>query len=247
MKNNKPGASDGLNDLLEEIGLLIKKGDNEKVITESNKGLKTWGPRPMLYAALSLGYSAAGKYSDAMRTLKLAEEKFPGEFEILHELARLYQETADYENAEKYFLRSIESVPAELGEVRSIVHNGLGCLYWRQDQADKAEEQWKKALVEYPQNIKAKKNLDELIYTDSSLQSGENSLIKNLFLFRSIQTDKYLELKNKMEFTTIKEAKRITEIIAGKFMEKFSSGAIDLDSMPLKEKTELFYEIEIDF
>ena len=101
--------------------------------------------------------------------------------------------------------------------------------------------------MEYPENIKARKNLEELIYNESLIPGVSNSVIDDLFLFRAIQTDKYMGLKKKKEFRTIKEAKRITEIIVKAFIEKFGIEIIGLDSMTLEEKTALFKKIEIDF
>ncbi|MFH1198473.1 MAG: tetratricopeptide repeat protein [bacterium] len=193
-----------------------------------------------------MAYSELGKYHKALELLKTAEKKFPDSFEVLYYLGENCREIEEYEEAEKYLLKSYEITPEERKLSRSECLNELGVVYWDMHHREDALEQWKLALMENPKNIPAIENLRN--FTNKYGEPTSISpLMDDIFHFQKIQFDKYNMGKAQLEFKSIEEADKIVNLISHVWNKVVAPQQEKLDTMTPTQITRWFKSITINF
>jgi tetratricopeptide (TPR) repeat protein len=233
-------------DILAQLDLLLIGGNYKKVIEETEKAIIKYPGNSFFYIMKSIAHSQIGQKDEALKTLKQAEEKFPPDYEILFQLAKIYEDLRDYPNAEKYYRKSYDLTPKKFKDARSDCLNDLGALNWGFNFRDVALVYWRLAIKEYPKNIKAKENLK-----NCSNKYGEpaspNKLFDDIYHFQKIQTRKYFEVKDKIEFSSPDEVNQVIGIINDTWNNKIAPEKDKLDTLSVDEINKLFESFDLNF
>ncbi|MGV8017872.1 MAG: tetratricopeptide repeat protein [Ignavibacteria bacterium] len=244
--NLYPGPKKSEIKLLKELDKLMLSGNFLMLIEESEKAIARFPKNRVLYTMKAIAHSQLRQIEEALSTLRLAEEIFPNDREILFELARTYKDAFDFENAEKYFKMSYQLTPKGFKDARSDCLSELGELYWEYNCGEEALEYWKEALKENPKNRKAKENLE-----NRSNRYGEpetsDKLLNDMHHFRLIQTQKYFKSKKIDMFTDIYETNQIIWIINAGWNNHVAPEKEKLDTLSVAEINKWFKSIKLDF
>jgi tetratricopeptide (TPR) repeat protein len=232
--------------ILDRLDFHLISGNFGIVIEETEKAILKYPGNRFFYILNSVAHLQINQNNQALQILKLAEEKFPKDYEVFFHLAKIHEELNDYPNAEKYYRKSYELTPHKFKDARSDCLNDLGALYWEINFRDKALEYWQLSVNENPKNTKAKMNLE-----NCSNKYGEpefaDKLRNDINHFRIIQTEKYFKLKKIKEFSDMKEAAQILSIIQSAWNKHIVPDRDKLDTYPVEKINEWFRSIEPDF
>jgi tetratricopeptide (TPR) repeat protein len=233
-------------ELLAQFQSLIFQKKFKEAISFGKRKFKNGAPSYTYYTGLSICYSQLNKPKEAIKVLDKAVTLYPDNSDIYYYLGQYYFDLEIDEEAEEYFLKSLELTPADKRIERSECLNNLGVLYWSNFRKDEALDCWKDAVKENPFNNKAQENLK-----DFSNEYGEpkasNSLFDDLYHFQNIHKKKYLELKAKSDFDSIEEMEQWTELTAKKWNEIMEVKIPELSSMTSVQKSVWFNSITIDY
>jgi len=237
--------SEEINKLIELQGLLNDR-KFKRVIQECSAARKKYPNNFFFYTIGSIALSMIGKEEESFNLMLETVKKFPDEYEVRFQLAKVYEDFEDYESAEVEYKKSYDLTPREYADTRSDCLNDLGVIYWKTRRKEEALEQWKLALIEDPKNIKAQNN-----YRKFSNEYGEplavSSLMDDIFRFQNLQTKKYLADKGKNEFSNDEEAKKIIGIIMDAWNKNIAPQKEKLDSYNPAQKTDWFNSVALDF
>lgn len=186
-----------------------------------------------------------GDNDTALNILKTAENNFPESCEVLYQLAKVYEDRDDLDNAKKYYMKSYELTPLEYNDERSNCMNDLGIVCWEMAQENDAVEYWKLALLNDPKNKNAKMNLK--YFTDVDGKPITQFEVKNFNIFYEIQKEKYLKSKNQDDFLSKEDYRKVFELIENAWNKKIKSRINELKSLSEEEKIKLYSEIKIHF
>ncbi len=241
-----PGPQKSEMKLLKELDKLMLSGNFIRLIEEAEKAIERFPKNRVFYTMKAIAHSQVRQIEESLSTLRLAEEVFPNDREILFELARTYKDAFDFENAEKYFKMSYQLTPKGYRDARSDCLKELGELYWEYNCGEEALEYWKQAIRENPRNIKAKEKLKTC-----SNRYGEpetyDKLLNDMHHFRLIQTQKYFKSKKIDKFTDIYETNQIIWIINAGWNNHIAPEKEKLDTLSVKEINAWFKSIKLDF
>jgi len=228
------------------ISSLIKDGNFEEAIKSSKEAIFKYPGNSSFFILQSLAYSFSMKNNEAISILKVAEKKFPIDDQVHYQLAKIYCIMGKYVEAENHFIKSYKLIPKDDIIMRSDCLNDLGILYEKINKRDKAVEKLELALIENPNNINAQNNLGK--FSDSKNPSiPKKNSANDLFLFQSLQVEKYFTNKKKKYFKNNKETQRILDIISDVWRENILPQKDKLKDMSKTEKTSWFKSIKIDF
>lgn len=239
-------------DNLKHLQKLLNDHKFLQVIQEGRKARNKYPKNFFFYTIPSIAYSLTNRLEDAFQLLKDAEQKFPDSYEVLYQLAKIHEEIKEYDDAEKYYKKSYEVTHADYNDARAECLNDLGVLYWKMHRKDEALESWKLALsegsfgMEDPKNIMAQNNLRDFT-NEYGKPSSVSPLMDDVFHFRNIQMEKYLQSKNLTEFQSMEETDKIIQLISDSWNRNIAPERERLDSSSALEKTKWFESIEIDF
>lgn len=232
--------------LLNRLDKMLLDGSFEEIIEEAEKAIVKYPNNSFFYMIKSLAHSEINQMEEALKILKKAEKKFPSDYEVFFQLAKIYEEFSDFDNAEKYYLKSYELTPIEYNEERSDCLNDLGALFWRLKLRSTAIEYWQLAVNEYSGNIKAVENLKNCL-NKYGKPSFVSELFDDMFQFQEIQTGKYLKAMNKNEFSSRKEIEKVFSIISGAWNKFIAPEKNKLDTYSVEEINKWFESFELDF
>lgn len=232
--------------ILAQLDNLLVNGDFEKIIAESEKAIINYPDNRFFYIMNSIAHSQINQKKKALEILKKAEEKFPIDYEVLFQLAKLYEDLKDFLSAEKYYKKSYELTPKEFKDARSDCLNNIGALYWELNLRDTALEYWQLAVKEYPKNTKAVANLK-----NCSNKYGEpvsvDKLFDDMYHFKKIQSWRYFQTKKKKEFTSEEEVTKVIAIINDAWNKHIAPEKEKLDNSTVEEINKWFDSIDLDF
>jgi len=233
-------------DMLAKINKLLMDGNYKKVIEETEKAIIKYPGNRFFYIMKSIAHSQINQKEEALMTLKQAEEKFPTDYEIPFQLAKIFEDYRDYPNAEIHYRKSYDLTPKKYKDARSDCLNDLGALFWELNLRDTALEYWELAIKEYPKNKKAKDNLKNCTNKYGEPVSA-NKLFDDMYHFQIIQTQKYFKIKNKTEFSSEEEANKIIRIINETWNKHIAPEKDKLDTIPVDEITKWFKSFDLNF
>lgn len=249
MDPNQPFNFDIKPEEIKDLKKIQKLLNNKKFLPVINEGRKARNKYPknyFFYTIPSIAYSLINRHEDVFKLLKEAEQRFPDSYEVFYQLAKVYEDLEDYEEAEKCFKKSYEVTPEAYNDARAECLNDLGVINWIMHRKKEALELWKDALKEDPKNLLAQNNL-----SDFTNEYGEPAAISpkmdDLFHFQNIQLEKYFRSKNESTFKSKEETNRILQLISDAYNRKIASKKERLDSSTAIEKTKWFKRIKIDF
>jgi tetratricopeptide (TPR) repeat protein len=125
--------------------------DYEKAVKWFEKLIDLNESTPFIHNKLAYAYYKILKYHKALEHTLIALELEPSNTDNIYFLARLYSETDDFENAEKYLLEYLKiSDPS-----RDEEYQKLGYIYNRQKKHDMAIKAYQKAVDENPESDSA--------------------------------------------------------------------------------------------
>ncbi len=231
---------------LQEVNSLMMDGNYKKVIEEGKKAISKYPNNSLFYISVSIGYSQIGNTKEAFRVLKQAEKKFPSDYEVLFQLAKVYEDKSEFNNAEICYKKSYKYTPKDKTQSRSDCLNDLGVLYWNQHRKFEALEQWKLAVAENPKDKKAKRNLKDFT-NEYGEPAAVSPLMDDVFHFQKIQTEKYFKSHKKNNFSTKEEADKIIGIISTVWNQQIAPDKDKIDRLPAKDKSQWFENVKIDF
>lgn len=233
-------------ELLAHLDNLLQSENFTKVIEETEKAIVDYPDNRFFYILNSIAHSQINQKEEALSILKQAEEKFPTDYEVLFQLAKIYEDISDFPNAEEYYKKSYDLTPKKYKDARSDCLNDLGALNWELNSRDEAIVYWKRAVKEYPKNTKALANLK-----NCSNKYGEpvsaNELFDDMYHFQKIQTQKYFKFKNITEFTSEKEVSKIFGIIVEAWNIHIAPEKDKLDTLSVVEINTWFESFDMDF
>ena len=233
-------------DTLKKIDKLLMKGNFKAVIKEAAAARVRYPNNLFFYTMESIAQSTLGNSEKALKLLQIAENKFPDSYEVHFHLAKVYEDLEDYEKAEASYKKSYDTSPAEYPEERSDCLNDLGVLYWKLLRREEALENWKLALLEYPRNTKAKRNLRHFT-NEYNEPKADLPLMDDINHFRNIQLEKYFTANNKNGFSNIEEVNKVLQLIGDAWNKHIVADMERLDTSSAEVKTKWFESIEIDF
>lgn len=248
MKLNKPAIfniSQHEIETLELINQLLIDEKYKTVIKETDIGQKKYPNNFFFYTYQAVAYLMIGDNDTALNILKNAENKFPESYEVLYQLAKVYEDRDDLDNAKKYYMKSYELTPLEYNDERSNCMNDLGIVCWKMERENDAVEYWKLALLNDPKNKNAKMNLK--YFTDVDGKPITQFEVKNFNIFYEIQKEKYLKSKNQDDFLSKEDYRKVFELIENAWNKKIKSRINELKSLSEEEKIKLYSEIKINF
>lgn len=248
MKLNKPAIfniSQHEIETLELINQLLIDEKYKTVIKETDIGQKKYPNNFFFYTYQAVAYLMIGDNDTALNILKTAENKFPESYEVLYQLAKVYEDRDDLDNAKKYYMKSYELTPLEYNDERSNCMNDLGIVCWKMERENDAVEYWKLALLNDPKNKNAKMNLK--YFTDVDGKPITQFEVKNFNIFYEIQKEKYLKSKNQDDFLSKEDYRKVFELIENAWNKKIKSRLNELKSLSEEEKIKLYSEIKINF
>lgn len=224
---------------------------------------------------LSLANLQTGNTEEALKILKDAENIFPGEYEILFHIAKVYEEMKQDDKAEEYYKMSFELTPEEYDEARSDCMNDLGAMKYFQGKEDEAIECWEKALEINPGNVNAKSNLYGIPYDEIEEDEGfeededddideedfdgdneefkefEKDIIGKLEeyfeLFQNTQQGIYFKKQNRNSFISEGEEDKVNSHIRAEWVKSFAGKMDRMESLNEDQRSEWFNSVEIDF
>lgn len=251
MKNKKPqifsinNQDNQIKNLLEIQQLLIE-GKFKKVIKEAAISRQKFPNIYFYYTMGSIALSFEGRDREALKLINKAAKKFPDEYEVQYQLAKILEENNEYSKAEQAFKKSYELTPVEYNDARADCLNDLGVLYWGLRRRDEALEQWRLALIEYPTHTNANNNYRDFsnVYDEPTSVS---ELMDDVFHFQKIQMDNYFKIKKKDSFSNEEEANRILSIISEKWNSTIAPDKEKLDKLTPLQKTNWFKSVHIDY
>ena len=229
-----------------EVQKLLIDGKYQKVIKETESARKIYPNNFFFFTIGSIALSETGKTEEAKKLLLKAKKKFPNENEVFYQLAKVYEDCAEYEKAEKAYINSYEATPEKYNVARSDCLNDLGALYWTLNRREEALEQWKLALLENPDNIKAQDNYKKFT-NEYGKPASQNGLMDDLHHFQNIQLDKYFQNQNIKSFRSMPEAQNFANMISSFWNNEIVPHKNKLDTLSAVEKTKWFNSIDIDF
>ncbi len=115
----------------------------------------------------------AGRYDHALKTLAELDKRIPGNPEILHLSAILFDLTGRPEEANSYFERAAKSAPDS-----ALIRTNLGVSLMRLGNPERAEREFRQALQLEPQNAGAAFNLGTLLMARREFEQAEAWLAK---------------------------------------------------------------------
>jgi len=233
---------------LSELQKLLTDGKYNDVIKEAERLRKIYSNNFFFFTIGSIALSETGKTEEAKKLLLKAEKKFPNEYEVHFQLAKVYEDCEEYEKAEAAYKKSYEVTPEEYNDARSDCLNDLGALYWSLRRKEEAVEQWKLALalLEDPDNIKAQNNYRNFT-NEYSEPVSVDGLMDDLHHFQNIQVDKYFKKQNIETFRSMEEAQYFLDLIKSTWNNEIAPHKRKLDKLSAVEKTKWFNSIDIDF
>ena len=80
-----------------------------------------------------------------------------------------YDEMSDWPNAIKEYQAAVAADPKFMG-----AHSGLGYLYWRQGDAEKAEKEMRAELAQFPDDPVANGILGQILFNNSQLEDARS-------------------------------------------------------------------------
>ncbi len=120
------------------------------------------------------------KRENAMSRLRKKLEKEKGTAQEYYELASIYSEKNVFSQAIALFQKAIKAAEEEQEEDSAPIFNGLGYVYFAQEQYDLAIRQYKEALKRKPDYVTALNNLahayERKKLTTQALQTYEEAL-----------------------------------------------------------------------
>ncbi|WGV23745.1 tetratricopeptide repeat protein [Halotia branconii] len=120
------------------------------------------------------------KRENAMSRLRKKLEKEKGTAQEYYELASIYSEKKVFSQAIALFQKAIKAAEEEQEEDSAPIFNGLGYVYFAQEQYDLAIRQYKEALKRKPDYVTALNNLGHAYerkkLTTQALQAYEEAL-----------------------------------------------------------------------
>lgn len=164
MKSKKYIISGNEEKKLIEINKLLIEEEYDKVIEQSVKAIDSYPDQNFFYIMLSLAKLQIGNTEEALKIITDAENIFPGEFEILFQTAKVYEEMKQDDKAEEYFKMSFKATPEDYFEARSDCMNDLGAMKYYQGNEDEAIKCWEKAIEINPDNASAISNLHHVLF-----------------------------------------------------------------------------------
>ncbi len=231
---------------LVRIQALMDKGRFRQAIPVVSQFLQRYPDNVIPYILLSTCQSEIGNSNEALATLQEGEKQFPDHFDLLYHIAETFIELKDYEKAEKYFRRSLDSTPTKLREEMSGCCVGLGVSLWEQHRRSDALAMWRMALKFDPDNEVAKRNLAELT-NQFNEPAAPSKIFDDLYHFQNIHKERYLNQCGRKEFTAIREAEKVMEAIRIAWNTRIAPLGNKVDAMTPAEKTALFRSVEFDF
>jgi tetratricopeptide (TPR) repeat protein len=229
-----------------------------KIIKKSEEYLRKYPDEMSFYILISLAYSAKKKFNDALKILKRAEERFHSHFELFYQIAAVYSDLDNAEEAEKYYRKSIEATPPEFESSKADCWNDIGALKSNQGLEDEAKEFYRLALEIDPDHENAGDNLYELEsedyedyedYEDDEMfeDSIQDSYDDDFELFHSIQQKIYLKGRNRIKFKSQVEEDEINRHILNAWTKRVAGEIHLAESLNEDQKVEWYNSIEIDF
>jgi tetratricopeptide (TPR) repeat protein len=120
------------------------------------------------------------KIEGSFARLRKKLEKEKGTTQEYYELASIYSEKKMYSQAIALFQKALKAAEEEEEENIAPIHNGLGYVYFTQEQYDLAIRQYKEALKSKPDYVTGLNNLghayEKKKLTPQALQSYEEAL-----------------------------------------------------------------------
>ena len=103
-----------------------------------------------------------GQFSKAEKEVRIALHIQPNYPYALGTLGNILRDEWYFEEAIKEYQKALKNSASIKPFSISVIHNSLGWVYVQLENYGKSEEQFKKALILYPMNIKAMRNLRKL-------------------------------------------------------------------------------------
>jgi tetratricopeptide (TPR) repeat protein len=237
---------------LNNLNTDFENGKHTKIIKHSEDYLRKYPDEISFYVLISLSYSAKKKFSDALKILKRAEEKFHSHFDLFYQIAAVYSDLDKAEEAEKYYRKSIDATPPEFELSKADCWNDIGALKSNQGLEDEAKEYFKRALEIDPDHANALDNLyglDNGDFEENEIFGSPiaNSYDKDYELFHFIQHRIYLKANNRNKFKSKAEEENINMHILNAWTNNVA-GEIQLSkTLTEDQKAEWYNSIEIDF
>ena len=146
----------------------------------------------IVYLSIFVGiltFAAVGVFRQILKTRKIEGsfaklrkklEKEKGTTQEYYELASIYSQKKLYSQAIALFQKALKSAPEEAEENIAPIYNGLGYVYFSQEQYDLAIRQYKEALKFKPNYVTGLNNLghayEKKKLTSQALETYEEAL-----------------------------------------------------------------------
>lgn len=229
-----------------------EEGKYTKIIKKSEEYLRKYPDEIAFYIIISLSYSAKKKFSDALKILKRAEEKFISHFDMFYQIATVYSELDNTEEAEKYYRKSIDATPPEFELSKADCWNDIGAMKSDQGLVEEAKEYFNRALEVDPDHENALDNLygfDNGNFEDDEIFGNpvSDTYDKDFELFQYIQQRIYLKGNNRNKFKSKAEEDRINMHILNSWTNNIAGEISLAKTLTEDQKSEWYNSIEIDF
>lgn len=232
----------------DKINKALEKEKFDEVIELSKKAIKKFPKQVLFYTVHSIGYSQKGNTDEALIILSDALKIFPGNYEILYQTAKVFEDTEQYDKAEEYFNKSFKATPENNHEAKSDCMNELGVIMFNQGKETKAIKYWEKALELNPDNSNAKLNLYENLLDEEDEDFNEYDLLEEDFeLFEYVQMRIYLAEHNRKKFKSEEEEINVKSHIYAYWTNSIVGQIDTLESLDEDQKAMWFNSIVIDF
>ena len=127
-----------------------------------------------------------GQFSKAEKEVRIALHIQPNYPYALGTLGNILRDEWYFEEAIKEYQKALKNSASIKPFSISVIHNSLGWVYVQLENYGKSEEQFKKALILYPMNIKAMRNLRKL----GKVEFINTKLFVNIFIENSYDKNK---------------------------------------------------------
>ncbi|MBS1517923.1 MAG: tetratricopeptide repeat protein [Bacteroidetes bacterium] len=233
------------NNRLIKLDKLLIDGKYKQVIREAGVAIKKFPRQPFFYTILSIAHSQLGESKEAFNILKNSEKQFPGDYEVLFQLAKVCEDLSRFDEAEKYYYKSFDCTPPEYKDARSDCLNDIGALKCRLGNDEEAIDLWERALEIDPSNEKASANINYISTDTDSIDA--DFLINEFKVFGEIQKKKYFTGKGIEKFKSKKDRKQFNVCVESAWLREVMPNLHYYDEFSEKELINWYNELEIDF
>jgi len=166
----------------------------------------------------------------------------------LNALGMLHIRNKRWSSAIKAYEKAILNYPQDAKEEIAAAYQDLGCALWESSRRDEALEAWKICLQYDPNNIRAKKNLQQFTNEYGLPASPVGKVMDDANAFLHYKMLEYLSNKGKDGFDNTDEANKvlnkITDAWNNTVVSKYGS---KLDKMNSNKKKNMFKETRVFF